>query len=104
MKGKRFAGGKGAGWGGGGQAEGDETHLYAEEGFRERENFRGISSSSTFALLSWRFHLRLKEKQRPPSVVSSHEKERSCQKVLNYALFCVFFLNVQTKCTLIKAM
>lgn len=68
------------GLGGGGQQR-RMKHLFAEEGFRERENFRGISSSSsTFALLSWRFLLRLKEKQRPSALVTSQKKRKKLPK------------------------
>lgn len=80
LRGRRFVGGREVGWWGGGRAEGDEIHLYAEEGFRERKNFRSISSSSTFALPSWRFLFRLKEKQRPPSLVTSQKERKKLPK------------------------
>lgn len=77
---------------------GGEWSLEGEDWRKERKNFRVIFSSLPFALPSWRFLFRLKEKQKSSSLVTTDDdrdfplrKEEAAKKVLNYALFCVFF-------------
>lgn len=63
-----------------------------------KKEFQSYFFFSTFVLPSWRFLFRLKEKQKSPSLVTADDdrdfplrKEEAAKKVLNYALFCVFF-------------
>lgn len=80
-----------------------EEVLLGEDWRKERKSYFFFS---TFALPSWRFLFRLKEK--PSSLVTTDDdrdfplrKEEAAKKVLNYALFCVFFKEIykQNVCT-----